>query len=252
MSDRTLQKDDVQKRIGGERSAFRKYQDFFVGDRKLWSLVRYEVAHMFASPMPGAIGYALRKVLLVSLLDATGEGVQIGRGVSFRHPGKISIGDRTAIDDFCVLDARGVENGPFAIGREVIIARNTALTSKNIEGSIEIGDYCTIGKNCIFSSTSGIQIGRQVAIAGGCYFGGGRYQTDRTDIPMLEQGLHTRGPVVVGEDCWIGTGARILDGITIGRGSVIGAGTVVHKDVPEYTTVMGYQPLHMESRMAKQ
>jgi acetyltransferase-like isoleucine patch superfamily enzyme len=248
MIDRDLEKKDVQESIGGEKNTIRKYQDFFVGNRSTWSLIKYEIAHMFASPMPGGLGYVLRKTLLTSLLGSTGNGVQIGRSVALRHPGKMSIGDRTAIDDFCVLDARGVEDGPFKIGREVIIARNTALTSKSVEGSIVIGDHCTVGKNCILSSTSGIQIGSHVAIAGSCYLGGGRYRNDRTDIPILKQGLYTRGPVVVGEDCWIGTGARILDGITIGRGSVIGAGTVVHKDVPEYTTVMGYQPLHMESR----
>ena len=248
MQRQSLQKDDVRESIGGERNAFRKYQDFFVGNRGLWSLIKYEVAHVLASPMPGAVGYALRKLLMPSLLRKAGDGVQIGRGVTFRHPGKISIGDRTAIDDGCVLDARGVENGSFAIGREVLIARGTALTSKTAEGSIEIGDHCTIGKNCILSSTSGIQIGNHVAIAGDCYFGGGRYRTERTDVPMLEQGLHTKGPVVIGDDCWIGVGARVLDGVTIGRGSIVGAGTVVHKNVSEYTTVIGHQPLNMKSR----
>jgi len=248
MSDQTVNKDDIHESIGGERSAFRKYQDFFVGNRGFWPLLKYEVAHVIASPMPGAVGYALRKVLMSPLLQTAGNGTQIGRGVTFRHPGKVSIGEGTAIDDGCVLDARGVEDGPFTIGREVIIARGTALTSKTAEGSIEIGDHCTIGKNCILSSTSGIQIGAHVAIAGDCYFGGGRYRTERTDVPMLEQGLYTKGPVVIEDDCWIGAGACVLDGITIGQGSIIGAGTVVHRDVPEYTTVIGHQPLEMQSR----
>jgi acetyltransferase-like isoleucine patch superfamily enzyme len=248
MTDRTLDKNDIQESIGGERSAFRKYQDFFVGKRGIWSLIKYEIAHVLASPVPGALGYVLRKMLMSPLLKAAGDGVQIGRSVTFRHPEKISIGEGSAIDDGCVLDARGVEDGPFAIGKEVIIARGTALTSKTAEGSIEIGDHCTVGKNCILSSTSGIQIGSHVAIAGDCYFGGGRYRTERTDVPMLEQGLYTKGPVVIGDDCWIGAGAKVLDGITIGRGSIISAGTVVHKDVPEYTTVIGRQPLKMRSR----
>lgn len=238
----------MHESIEGEKSAFRKYQDFFVGNRELWQLLKYEIAHVIAGPMPGAVGYGLRKLLMTSLLQHAGEGVQVGRGVTFRHPGKISIGDGTAIDDYCVLDARGVEGNSFNIGRKVIIARGTALTSKNAEGGLEIGDHSSIGKNCILSSTSGIQIGSHVAIAGDCYFGGGRYKTERTDIPMLEQGLYTKGPVVVGDDCWIGAGARVLDGITVGKGSVIGAGTVVHKNVPEYTTVIGQQPLEMQPR----
>ena len=248
MSDRTLQKDDVREEVGGDRNAFRKYQDFFVGTRNLGALIRYEMAHILAAHVPGALGYVLRKLLMVPLLKSAGGGIQIGKGVMFRHPGKISVGNQTAIDDQCVLDARGVENGSFAIGHEVLIARGTTLTSKTAEGSIEIGNHCTIGKNCILSSTSGIQIGNYVAVAGDCYFGGGRYRTERTDIPMVEQGLHTKGPVVIGDDCWIGAGVRVLDGITIGRGSIIGAGTVVHRDIPEYTTVIGHQPLNMQSR----
>lgn len=248
MSERAVEKEDIHESIGGERSAFRKYQDFFVGNRRLWSLVKYEVAHVLASPFPGAVGYVLRKTLMPPLLKSAGDGVQIGRDVTLRHPGKISIGEGTAIDDGCVLDARGIEDDSFSIGRDVIIARGTAVTSKTAQGSVEIGDHCTIGKNCILSSTSGIQIGNYVAIAGDCYLGGGRYHTDRTDVPMVEQGLYTEGPVVIGDDCWIGAGARVLDGVTIGSGSIISAGTVVHKDVPEYTTVIGHQPLQMQSR----
>lgn len=250
MTDRALNKDDILESIEGEQSAFRKYQDFFVGDRTLWSLIKYETAHMIASPFPGALGYVLRKVLMSPLLKAAGKGMQIGRSVTFRHPGKISIGEGTAIDDGCVLDARGVENGLFLIGKEVIIARGTALTSKTAEGSIEIGDHSTIGKNCILSSSGGIRVGEWVGIAGDCYLGGGRYRTDRADGPMMKQELYTEGPVVIGDDCWIGAGARVLDGVEIGRGSIVGAGAVVRDDVSEYTVVAPNQKLARVPRAA--
>ncbi len=47
------------------------------------------------------------------------------------------------------------------------------------------------------------------------------------------------GGVIIEDDCWIGAGAIILNGITIGKGSVVGAGSVVTKDVPPYTIVAG-------------
>lgn len=237
MADRAVTKDDLREDIGGDRGAFRKYQDFFVGTRDLGSLIKYELAQLFACHIPGAPGYVLRKLLMTPLLGRVGDGVQIGKGVVVRHPDKIFIGEQTAVDDQCVLDARGVEKGDFRIGAEVLIARGTALTSKTDHGAIMIGDHSTIGKNCILSSSGGIQIGKWVGIAGDCYIGGGRYRTDRTDVPMMKQELYTEGPVVIGDDCWIGAGARVLDGVEIGRGSIIGAGAVVREDVPEYTMV---------------
>lgn len=252
MSDRPLQKDDVREEVSGDQGAVREYQDFFVGNRKLSSLFGYELAHILAAHVPGAPGYVLRKLLMVPLLGNAGEGIQIGKGVTFRHPGKISIGDQTAIDDLCVLDARGVETGEFRIGAEVLIARGTAITAKTDHGVVEIGDHSTIGKNCILSSSGGIQIGEWVGIAGDCYLGGGRYRTERTDAPMMKQELYTEGPVVIGDDCWIGAGARVMDGVTIGRGSIIGAGAIVREDVPEQTVVAPNQRLAQMPRTTKE
>jgi acetyltransferase-like isoleucine patch superfamily enzyme len=252
MSNRLLQKDDVREEVGGDRGVFQEYQDFFVGTRSLRSLIRYEMAHLLAAHVPGSPGYVLRKLLMVPLLESAGEGVKIGKGVTFRHPGKISVGNQTAIDDQCMLDARGVEAGEFRIGAEVLIARGTAITAKTDRGTIEIGDHSTIGKNCILSSSGGLRTGKWVGIGGNCYLGGGRYSTDRTDVPMMEQDLYTKGPVVIGDDCWIGAGARVLDGVTIGRGSIIGAGAIVREDVPEYTMVAPHQRLAQIPRAAKE
>jgi len=145
-----------------------------------------------------------------------------------------------------------VEAGEFRIGAEVLIARGTAITAKTDRGTIEIGDHSTIGKNCILSSSGGLRTGKWVGIGGNCYLGGGRYSTDRTDVPMMEQDLYTKGPVVIGDDCWIGAGARVLDGVTIGRGSIIGAGAIVREDVPEYTMVAPHQRLAQIPRAAKE
>ena len=253
-SNQAVHKDDVHESIGGAgRSAVQKYQDFFVGGSGLGELVQYELAQMLASPMPGAVGYVLRKALMLPLFQQVGRGVQIGRSVSVRHPGKITIGRNTAIDDLCLLDARGVESGQFTIGSDVIISRGVTLVSKTDRGDIEIGDHTTIGKNCMLSSSGGIRLGEWVNIAGMCYFGGGRYRKDRTDVPMMKQEVYTEGPVVIGDDCWIGAGVRVLDGVTIGRGSVIGAGAVVHEDVPAYTiaTSKGHRRLEMRPRETK-
>lgn len=56
--------------------------------------------------------------------------------------------------------------------------------------------------------------------------------------PIKDQGESRLG-VEIGENCWIGSGATILDGVTIGKGCVIAAGAVVNKNVEDYTVVGG-------------
>ena len=65
------------------------------------------------------------------------------------------------------------------------------------------------------------------------------HKTDRIDIPMRLQGGTEVEPVTIGNDVWIGRRVMIMPGVSIGNGCVIGAGTVVTKDVPDYCVVAG-------------
>jgi acetyltransferase-like isoleucine patch superfamily enzyme len=58
------------------------------------------------------------------------------------------------------------------------------------------------------------------------------------DKPMSHQG-YTNAPIVIEDDVWVGFQAVILPGVTIGHGSIVGAGAVVTKDVEPYTVVVG-------------
>ena len=252
MADKVVKKDDILKNIGDDKTgSIGKYHKFFTGQSGIFSLLKYDMAHIFAAPMPGAIGYVLRKILMLPLLEHCGKNVNIGRNVNFRHPGKMSIGEQTAIDDYCMLDAKGVSPGEFSIGKNVMISRGCAIIGKTDHGFIEIGDNSILGKNCILSSTGGIRLGAWVGLAGECYVGGGRYKTQESDQPMMKQEMYSQGPVEIGDDVWIGAGVTILDGVKIGKGSVIGAGSVVRENIPEYTTVTPHQRLVMLPRNMK-
>ncbi|MFA3921025.1 acyltransferase [Ruegeria hyattellae] len=231
-------KDRVVDTLSGSGSALAKYKAFFVGDPSTMKLLQYEAAILFATPMPGALGFALRKVLLPGLFGKAGRGLNFGRNISLRCPGRMSLGDHVTIDDGCALDARGAQSpADFVIGPRTLIARDTCLGIKS--GYLRIGANGSIGSQCYFSAVSGIEIGDDAIIAGQCYFGGGRYKTALGAGPMVTQGLITKGPVVVGDDVWIGAGARVLDGVRIGNGAIIGAGAVVAKDVAENAIVAG-------------
>lgn len=159
----------------------------------------------------------------------------MGRNVALRHPGKIDLGDRAAIDDNCLLDAKGAGEAGVKIGNDVVVARDTLIQGKT--SWVEIGDKCIIGSQCQISSVSGVSLGDSVMLAGQCYIGGGRYHSESRDVPMAEQGLYSEGPVVIGSDVWLGAGVVVLDGVQIGRGCIVGAGAVIREDLPEYAVV---------------
>jgi acetyltransferase-like isoleucine patch superfamily enzyme len=58
-------------------------------------------------------------------------------------------------------------------------------------------------------------------------------------IPMMNQPLTTKGGIFVGDDVWFGVGVTVLDGVHIGNGAVIGAGSVVTHDIPEGAIAAG-------------
>jgi acetyltransferase-like isoleucine patch superfamily enzyme len=232
---------DTSKTLGS------KYAALFVGKKGLWSLFKYEFIAHFVAPIPGALGFGLRRLFFRSLLGKVGKGVVFGRNITLRHPHKIEIGDNTFIDDYAVLDAKGEANEGLRIGANVFIGRNTILTCK--EGSIYLGDYSNLSANCHLLSETEIRIGRYSFLAGECTLvAGGNHPIADTSKPIMFQPSAAKGGIQIGEDCWLGAGVTVLDGVTIGKGSVVGAGAVVAASLPEYTYAVGSRQLRLQDR----
>jgi len=143
----------------------------------------------------------------------------------------VFIGDRVLI--FC--DNNG---GPVEIGDRVRIFRDTIIDT-GLGGSLRIGADTSIHPRCQFNSyMAPIQIGRGVLLAANCAF----YPHDHgfsPGQPIFEQPVQTKGPIVVDDFAWIGTGVIVLGGVRIGKDAVIGAGAVVTKDVPDGAIAVG-------------
>lgn len=228
-------------------SVLEKYRELFPGKKNLFFWVKYEAIILLFSWIPGALGLFLRKVFYPFLFKEVGRGVIFGRGLTLRHPHKVSIGDHTFIDDGVVLDAKGRRNRGIIIGKNAIIGRNTILSCK--EGSIVLGDFCNISANCSFLSETAITVGRYSFLAGHCYLvAGGNHSFARTDLPIMLQPSLDKGGIAVGEDVWMGAAVIVLDGVTIGRGSVIGAGAVVIDALPEYSVAVGIPARRIRDR----
>lgn len=102
---------------------------------------------------------------------------------------------------------------------------------------IEIGDYSGIGLNCIVPNNC--KIGDYVMMGPEVIIFSQNHNFDRIDIPMMLQGHKDRQITSIEDDAWIGRRAMVLPGRTIGRGSIIGAGSIVTKDIPPMAIVGG-------------
>jgi maltose O-acetyltransferase len=102
---------------------------------------------------------------------------------------------------------------------------------------LRIGHRSQLGVNCRVEDN--LVLGNDVVMGPDVVIMSSAHAFDRLDIPINQQGGLPRRPVVVGNDVWIGTRVVIMPGITIGDHAVIGANTVVTKDVPPKAVLVG-------------
>ncbi|OZH52437.1 hypothetical protein AFK68_24355 [Hydrocoleum sp. CS-953] len=233
-----LEKTELQAKLTDEKkTALQKYQDITIGSYSISKLIKYELLVTLIGALPGAIGLVLRKKFYKSLFGRVGRNVIFGKSITIRHPDKIYIGDNVIIDDYAVLDGKGADNNRIIIGDNVMIGRSSVISCKN--GNITIGENSNIAMNCFIQSAKEVNIGKNVLFAAYCYvIGGGDHETERTDIPIIAQGQIVKG-ITIEDNCWIGASVKVLDGVKIGRDSIIGAGAVVTKDIPDYAIAVG-------------
>jgi uncharacterized protein (TIRG00374 family) len=219
------------------KSPIKKYQDIQIGNYRLFSLIKFESIIFLFGYLPGMAGYFFRQFFFPALFKRVGKGTVFGRSLSLQHSGKITIGKKCVIDEYCKLSAQGGGDSEIILGDEVLLGRGTVLGTR--EGRIEIGDFSNIGANCRMGTTSQIKLGKYVLLAANCYIGGAQHRFDRLDVPIMRQGYQSRGGVVIEDNVWLGAGVTVLDGVRIGSGSVIGAGSVVTKDIPPNSIAIG-------------
>lgn len=132
--------------------------------------------------------------------------------------GGIRLGDRVVIGSFSVLE---VTSG---------LARNA--------GWIRLGDRTSLGDYSYVGGAGGVTIGSNVLCGQYVSFHAENHRFADPGRLIREQGVTHRG-IEVEDDCWIGSGATVLDGVVIGRGAVVAAGAVVTKSVPPLAIVAG-------------
>ncbi len=125
-------------------------------------------------------------------------------------------------------------------GKNVNIERGAHFSQ-----DISLGDNSGIGVNAQIAPY--VTIGKDVMMGPDCMMYTTNHGMDRTDISMWKQNASEPDPIVIGNDVWIGSRVIILPGVHVGKGSVIGAGSVVTKDIEPYSIVAG-NPAHLIRR----
>lgn len=129
-----------------------------------------------------------------------------------------------------------------SIGKNVYIGRGGWLAASNMTGdkdsTLIIKDGCSIGRFSHIYATGSIVIENKALLAEHVYIADNVHSYKDITIPIKDQGVNQNNHVIIGEGCWIGENVCII-GASIGKNSVIGANSVVTRDVPDYCVAVG-------------
>jgi acetyltransferase-like isoleucine patch superfamily enzyme len=188
--------------------------------------------------VPSVLGVGLRALAYRLIMRLEGI-VAIESGVRIRFADHIRLARGVYIDQGVYLHACP---GGIELGEDTIVMHHAELHVYNFrdlsQSGIVVGRASLIGEFCVIRGPGGVTIGDRVYLSPAVHVYSSNHVFDDPDVCFIDQGVTTQG-VTIEDECWIGAMVVILDGVTIGRHSVVAAGAVVTKDVPPYSMVAG-------------
>ena len=173
----------------------------------------------------------MRRLLINSLHAVRRNGRRIL--YRLRFGGSVSIDPSTWISRRAILKVTG--GGSISIGKHCEIHDYAMIATYG--GDIELGDHCSLNPFSIIYGHGGVRIGEGVRIAAHSIIIPSNHNI-AGDQPIRLAGETSLG-IEIGDNVWLGSGTRILDGVRIGDDAVIGAGSVVTRAVARGSTVAG-------------
>jgi acetyltransferase-like isoleucine patch superfamily enzyme len=179
-------------------------------------------------------------------IGARGARLSLGRHVNLRKRRNMCLGRDVTIGDFCRVSG-GCQRNSLTIGDGTFVHEYCIL--RPFCGHIKIGRDCTLNPFSIVYGYGGVDIGDDVRIAAHTVIVASSHNFGQLDVPIRTQGLSAKG-IRIDNDVWIGTNCTILDGVHVGAGAIIGAGSVVTKGVRPYSIVAGSPATILRMRAA--
>jgi acetyltransferase-like isoleucine patch superfamily enzyme len=135
-----------------------------------------------------------------------------------------------------VLEA--LRSGRLELGPHVLLEPHVWITIGD-EGKVSIGGGTFLNIGVMVACQESVTIGSHCMFANGCFITDASHRFDDPDKPVPWQGFTTKGPTAIGDNVWCGANVVITTGVTIGERSVIGANSVVTRDVPSHSIAAG-------------
>ena len=175
--------------------------------------------------------------------------VYVGPGVELRNRRKITFGRGVTLGKNVIID--GLSREGVVIEDSVVIGPYSIIEASGVIGNIgqglRIGANSGVGAFSFIGAAGGVWIGRNVIMGQRVSFHSENHKFDRIDIPIRLQGVSRQG-ITIEDDCWVGANVTFLDGAHVGRGCVIGAGSVVKGTIPPYSVIAGAPAKVLRSR----
>ena len=187
---------------------------------------------------PTVVGIGLRAVAYRLIMSIEGT-VAIEKDVRIRFANQVRLARGTYLDEGVYLHACP---GGIQIGQDTFVMHHAELHVYNFRdlphAGIRIGRESLVGEFCVIRGPGGVTIGDRVYLSPGVHIYSSNHVFEDPDTCFIDQGVTAEG-VVIEDECWIGARAVILDGVTVGRRSIVAAGAVVAEDVAPHTVVAG-------------
>ena len=174
----------------------------------------------------------------------------VGKKVRIFYPNNLQVGYNTIIEDGAEINCLSLQG--IKLGNRVTIGKYAIIRPSNIYGGpigegLTMGDNSNIGPYNYIGCSGKITIGNNVMLAPRVSIYAENHVFEHPEILIRDQGVEKK-EVIIEDDCWIAANSILLAGVTIGKGSVVAAGSVVTENVPPYSVVAGVPAKWIKSR----
>ena len=194
--------------------------------------------------------FFIRGLLMRLRINSAKGLLLVGKKVRIFYPNNLQVGYNTIIEDGAEINCLSQQG--IKLGNRVTIGKYAIIRPSNIYGGpigegLTMGDNSNIGPYNYIGCSGKITIGNNVMLAPRVSIYAENHVFDHPEILIRDQGVEKK-EVIIEDDCWIAANSILLAGVTIGKGSVVAAGSVVTENVPPYSVVAGVPAKWIKSR----
>ncbi len=128
--------------------------------------------------------------------------------------------------------------GRLELGPGVLMEPNVWITAPG-QARVRIGAGSFLNMGVMVAAQELVEIGEHCMLANGCFVSDSSHRYSDPEMPVTWQGFETKGPTRIGGNCWLGAHVVVTSGVTIGERCVIGAGSVVTRDIEPHSIAAG-------------